>query len=110
MTRLWPRDHSCYLGIGDPGLFLYQGEDVIPECHIYSPNSDLTAAIASPPSRVVTPSSQPSRTPGLAVNHVVAASAGSVPSFRIAPMISFSMASVNSRFCSSLPTLGQLST
>ena len=39
-----------------------------------------------------------------------AAASGSAPSFRIAPMISFSICSENSRFCSRRPTLGHSAT
>jgi len=58
----------------------------------------------------VTPPSQPSSTPGLAASHAFAASSGSFPSSRMAPMISFSIASENSRFFRNCPTFGHSST
>ena len=48
--------------------------------------------------------------PGLALSQLVAAFSGSVPSFKMAPMISFSIFRVNLRFEISLPAFGQSAT
>ena len=68
-----------------------------------------TAALAAPPALVVTPPSQPMTISLLAFIHSYAAADGSLPSFRIEPMISFSMARENLRFFSSAPTLEHFS-
>src|SRR5690606_14808067 len=72
----------------------------------YRPRPALTAARPSEPSKVVTPASHGSTTDGLAFSHSVAASLGSLPSSRIAPMISFSICSEKTSWVRNLPRFG----
>ena len=69
------------------------------------PIAAATAALASPPSKVVTPSSHGPAASALALSQVVAASFASVP-FRIASMIWFSMESENFRLEMNFPAFG----
>src|SRR3989338_1435775 len=66
----------------------------------------LTAARPSPPVRLVTPSSQPATTAGLALSHALIASSLLACLLSTLSMMAFSISWVNFRLLSSLPTFG----